>query len=993
MFKRCFGCMRELPAPDEPCPHCGYDRRAATFNRNHLPPGSTLGDRYVIGQALGLGSFGITYIGWDDVGQTRVTIKEFLPSAFALHRAGDPQVQFYSEQGHALFEEGLRRFGEETSVLRSLTQAESVSAILDYVRENGTGYAVMEYLSGQTLKARLAQCRTMTFDEAMEILAPVLRTLDEVHRNGLLHRDISPDNIFLCDDGRVKLLDFGSAQYELMRDDSEGLPVVLKHGYSPPEQYGSALTAGPWTDVFGAAATLYKMLTGIVPPDAPGRGQEDTLLLPSEVGCVLDQQAESAIMRALALAPEDRFPTADAFLEALEPSSDIEDGRHCRRWIIPVAAALVVIAAAVCAVVLHGRRPPAKPVTSDVVSVPESVTQYMASPSEGKETYYEGFQPDSMEPVYTAAGAPASVPYALFMQDGKCGLVGMDGTVALPASRTTIVWDTAQQLFLLDGSVYWDAQNGSAESAVIADAPQAYPDLRGSTYQYTDALYRVTASGDKILQQSSEGAFLVDGPSYGIAVRGTLTVEQKYDAATPLSCGVSALREDGKWKYRSVFGADLFGVSFESSLFPNGIPYSFSEGYVPLYDAETGLWGYGSTAGSNATGIFAVEPRYQMALPPVQGVAWVKTDQGYGTLRFGESEQICGQCGENVQYVYDSETGLLRIVGTGNMWDFTAENVPWLYDRRRIRTIRFEGSVTYLGANSFADCTALSSVVLPAALEAIGPFAFRGCGMLHAIGFPPSLLTIGDEAFAGCGDLAELALPASLQSIGLSAFRSCTAMQNMMVSAPISLPDWTFYGCTALQNADLSAVTAVGSHVFEGCTALRTVRLPARNATLGAYAFSGCALLENVQIPLGTTTLETAVFLNCTSLQSVVLPDGLRTVGQEAFSGCSSLASLSLPPTLTQISARAFYGCRGLRAALVPDSVTRIDDYAFALCTGITSFDLKDTVKVLGVHVFDGWTSRQSIRLKNPLLKRWLGTPAGWSDGWDAGCSASIAPA
>ena len=117
-------------------------------------------------------------------------------------------------------------FGEETAVLRRLGDAETISRILDWVEENGTGYAVMEYLSGETLKARLAKCRTMRYDEAMDILAPVLQTLDTVHQNGLLHRDISPDNIFLCDDGRIKLLDFGSAQLELMQNSVNWVMVV-----------------------------------------------------------------------------------------------------------------------------------------------------------------------------------------------------------------------------------------------------------------------------------------------------------------------------------------------------------------------------------------------------------------------------------------------------------------------------------------------------------------------------------------------------------------------------------------------------------------------------------------------------------------------------------------------------------------------------------------------------------------------------------------------
>ena len=985
MFTRCFGCMRELPVPDEPCPHCGYDRRAATFNRNHLPPGSVLCDRYVIGQALGLGSFGITYIGWDEIRQTRVTIKEFMPSAFAHHRAGDDTVQFYSPEGRALFEKGLRRFGEETAVLRRLTQTESVSTILDYVETNGTGYAVMEYLSGETLKSRLAQYRMLTFDEAMEILAPVLRTLDVVHQAGLLHRDISPDNIFLCDDGRVKLLDFGSAQFELIQN-SEELSVVLKHGYAPPEQYVQYMLAGPWTDVFGAAATLYKMLTGIVPPDVMQRQREDTLQKPSEIACVLPPQAEQALMRALSLRPEDRYPTAEAFLQALQPDDQTEKKKK-NRWAIPIAAAVVVLAAVLIAASLHGRsKPPQPPDTS--TTIPHETMTEPAGPVETQETYYDGFSPERMAPVHTASGASASVPFAVFWQNGRQGLVAADGRIALPATRSSIVWDEKQQLFLLDGSVYWDVQNNAPATAAVLTAPQGVPDLSDSYYQYSDALYRVTANGERILQSDAEGAFLVGGPPYGISVRGSLLVAEAYDKATPLCCGVSALYEDGKWTYRNAFGVDVFGRTFDGSIFPDGVPYSFSEGYVPVYDEDTALWGYADTAGKTV-----IEPRYRTALPPVQGTAWVQTDRGFGTLQFGETGKISGKCGENAYYRYDPMSGVLQIEGYGNMWDFTAENVPWLSYRRQIRTVQIEGSIAYLGANSFADCTALSSVTLPMDVQAIGPFAFRGCGMLRMLNLPMSVVLIGDEAFAGCTELVEIALPESLQSLGISVFRGCMSLQDVTFSATAAVPDWAFYGCTSLMTADLSTAVSIGNHAFEGCTALQTVQLPAKCTILGQSAFCGCTALESVRVPLGVTTLEASMFRDCTALRTVVLPDGLGTIGQEAFSGCTALSGLSLPPTLTHICERAFYNCRGMQNVLVPDSVKQIDAYAFAGCTGIPSFDLKDTVQILGSHVFDGWTARQIIYLKNPLLKRWLGTPSGWDDNWKAGCYAVITAA
>ncbi len=984
MFLRCYGCMRKLPAADEPCPHCGYDRRADTFNRNHLTPGSELCGRYIIGRALGLGSFGNTYIGWDTRENVRVTIKEFLPSTFACHRAGDQQVQFYSPQGRGLFEKGLQTFAQETAVLRRLTDAESVSRILDYVTENGTGYAVMEYLSGETLKARLARCRTMDFNEAMDVLEPVLRTLDLVHRNGLLHRDISPDNIFLCDDGRVKLLDFGSAQFDLLQD-SEGLSVVLKHGYAPPELYVPHMLAGPWTDVFGAAATLYKMLTGIVPSDVMQRKHEESIVPPSELECVIPQGAENALMRALSLRPEDRYATAQVFLDALTDADDAPEA-HKRLpkafWFVLLA---VIALSGVLAAVLFARGNHPKPPVGESTTLVEETTAPAPETEDLQIVYYEGFAPDALEPVCTASGATASLPYAVFRKDGKTGLVADDGRVVLDAAYTSVVWDTAQQKFLLDGRKCWDEQSGESEPTAFS-ADEDAPDLSGSTYQYSDMLYRVTKNGARIPQTASEGSFLVGSSPYGIVTRGSLLVEQIYDKATPLSCGVSALYKDGKWNYRNAYGVELFDHDIESGLYPNGTPYSYSDGVVPVYDADSKLWGFADTAGNTI-----IEPRFLLALPPVQGSAWIQTDKGFGTLAFAQEEnRIVGKCGENLTYAAQPESGLLVIEGYGAMWDFTDENVPWLSLCSRIRTVRFDGSVSYVGANAFKNCTALSSVTLPTDLRDIGPFAFSGCGMLRTLNLPAGLASIGDAAFARCDELTEIVLPETLQSLGCAAFMADTALQSAILPGALFLPDYAFYGCTALTTADLSGVTGIGSSAFEGCTALTTVTLPAKASSIGKRAFFGCVSLESVRIPLGVTTVEDATFEGCTALKTVTLPDGLKSIGQDAFSGCAAIGGLSLPPTLTHIGARAFSGCRGLQNVLVPDSVTRIDDYAFSGCTGVSSFDLKDTVQTLGSYVFNGWTARQNIWLKNPLLKRWLGNPAGWSSDWDAGCYAVI---
>ncbi len=1005
MFDRCYGCMRPIAVPGAVCPHCGYDPRITEYDRSHLPAGTVLSGRYVLGKALGLGSFGITYIGWDSQGQCRVTVKEFLPTAFACHRKGVNAVQFYSAEGRERFEKGLDKFREESATLRRLGDLDSIDRILDWVEENGTGYVVMEYLSGQTLKARLAECRAMSFPEAMAILTPVLRTLDAVHKNGLLHRDISPDNIFLCRDGRVKLLDFGSAQFDLLRD-TEGLSIVLKHGYAPPEQYVPHMLAGPWTDVFGAAATLYKMITGIVPPDVPQRQREETLLKPKDIDCDIPPMAEKAMLRALSLRPENRYATASVFLDALladgvigEPDEEEDetaekprrtDGR-LQAVLIGLGAAIVILALVVLLprMIRRAQQP-------SVTQVPDSSAAEESSlpdllPDAFPVQYFESFQPEAVLPLTDADGAPVSLPYAVFAQNGRRGLVSTGGAVRLQAQYGSIVWDNEKQLFLLDGSTLWDPLQGEVTLPGQPEQAQenAAPDLSDSHYE-TDGygLIRVTAQGERIAQDGAEGSFLVQGSGgWGIVSKGTVMVDPVYSRATPLSCGVAAFLKGDEWTYFNAYGAQILEDSFSAALFPAGTAFSFSEGYLPFYDDGTGLWGYVNTSGS-----IVVEPTYYTALPPMAGCAWVQTEKGFGVISFQSEQdgQIRGYCGDDLQYVYHPQTGTLDILGFGSMWDFTQTNVPWLGMRRQLRTVQMQGSVSYIGANSFFGCSNLTGIRMTEDLRGIGAFACKGCAQLQQFFLSSAVEAIGDEAFAGCGSLTFIEQDGSLANVGVGAFLNCTALSGVRFSGgELQLGARSFAGCTALTQATLDCV-ALGDDCFAGCTALQSVTLPARMAKIGVRIFRGCTALESFPFPMGVTVVPEEMFFGCVSLQSASLPDGLAQIDKSAFEGCTALNSLSLPPTLHTIGERAFYECRSLRSVLIPNSVTRIDSYAFAHCTSVTSFDLKDTVKTLGANVFEGWTAQQSIRIRNPFLKRLLGTPSGWDDNWDSGCNASI---
>ena len=274
----CPGCFHEKP--DTPvCPHCGYDE---SLKRSPLvlPHHAELNQgRYRVGRVLGKpGGFGITYLGWDERLQTKVAIKEYLPRELAGRDADHWTVAAHSGEDAAAFAFGLGKFLEEARTLARLDHPNLVR-VRDFFEEHGTAYLVMDYYDGLTLAEYLTRQPggRIGEDQAINILLPILDGLREVHAKGFLHRDIKPANIYLTAGNRPILLDFGAAR-QAMGEHSRSLSVVLSEGYAPIEQYQRNGKQGPWTDVYGAAATLYTMVTGQVPPSATDRlGQAGTL--------------------------------------------------------------------------------------------------------------------------------------------------------------------------------------------------------------------------------------------------------------------------------------------------------------------------------------------------------------------------------------------------------------------------------------------------------------------------------------------------------------------------------------------------------------------------------------------------------------------------------------------------------------------------------------------------------------------------------------------
>ncbi|HET9651074.1 MAG TPA: serine/threonine-protein kinase, partial [Usitatibacter sp.] len=232
-----------------------------------LPPGFRLHE-YRIDAVLGQGGFGIAYAATDVNLDARVVIKEYLPEGFA-YRADDYTVCARTDEDQDFYQGGLDSFLVEARTLATFRHP-NIVRVARFFEANKTAYMVLEYERGQSLKSWRKKRDNIPEATIVSLLAPLLDGLAVVHRTGYLHRDIKPDNIYVRDeDGSLVLLDFGAARQTATEKSEIGM--VVTPGYGPIEQYAGGGRQGPWTDIYSLGATLFWLVTGKKPVDAPSR--------------------------------------------------------------------------------------------------------------------------------------------------------------------------------------------------------------------------------------------------------------------------------------------------------------------------------------------------------------------------------------------------------------------------------------------------------------------------------------------------------------------------------------------------------------------------------------------------------------------------------------------------------------------------------------------------------------------------------------------------
>lgn len=346
----CIGCMKPL---DEGgiCSFCHLEQDKYQPIPRCLLPGTVLAERYVLGRVLGEGSFGITYMGWDQVLNHRVAIKEYYPSDFVSRdviRGTDKNVYVYERQGKEEYQENLDKFLNEARCLTRFNQWDGIVSVRDFFYENKTAYIVMEYINGMSVKDYIRQHGSMEGERVLQLMRPVLETLARVHKTGMVHRDISPDNILFSENKELVLIDFGSARVRNM-EMTKSMTVVFKRGYSPEEQYRANGRQGAWSDVYAICATMYFMLTARVPEDVIERiigASMKSLVDMPEVE--LSVRQKEALMKGISIRAEDRYDNiaklmTELYAEQETPTQQYRgesSGNVRKRWGIAAAGSI-----------------------------------------------------------------------------------------------------------------------------------------------------------------------------------------------------------------------------------------------------------------------------------------------------------------------------------------------------------------------------------------------------------------------------------------------------------------------------------------------------------------------------------------------------------------------------------------------------------------------------------------------------------------------------
>ena len=786
--KRCFGCMKIKPEGTA-CVYCGYEE--GMQNESHqLPAGTVLKEQYLIGRVLGQGGFGITYLGWDLYLDIPVAIKEYFPDRTVMRESAvSHEVVSYTGTVGERFRSNKERFMREAKMLAKFSDVAEIVQVKSFFMENNTAYIVMEYVDGITLKQYVSsKGGKLTVAETLALMEPVIEALGKVHKTGLVHRDISPDNIMMLSNGRMKLLDFGAVrdvgEADAERPLTRSTEAILKQGYAPIEQYQNRGSLGPWTDIYALCATMYFCLTGEVPPDAPERllGEEE-IDFKGKIPALTDVQA-AVFRQGMQLRAQKRLPSMDELHQKLYEAAPIvkkeeteqkpEKSKKSEKKPIPEKKGgnfkIIAVAGVVVLAVLLGIGVAGNGGGTDTPENTQSVAEnldwslengVLTITGEGDMPDYNGLWMEENPEEYREGR-----DYAPWVdQMGKIEYVVLGEGITSVGDNAFI---GAENLKEVEWSpalrrIGWNAFHSTGlENVVLPYTVEAigYNAFEGCRQlKHVDLPYR--------LSELRVGTFMNCESLENVIIRPYTSVETNAE-------------QDGQ-----VYTP--FGYYGESG-------YELRDFTIHTYR-------------ECSANTFAVE---------------------YGIYH----EYICdGWCGEDIRWSFDTETNTLKLEGTGQSWVYSlpeedmetwreefsdhwlyCEMPDWWYSfREDIETIVVGDGITHLNWALFSELPNLKNVDL-GNVEMIDCL-FRWCDSLEEIVVPETVTHIGACSFIGCKNLKKVEILADDAVLFWDVFRDAENLEEVHFGKNAKLAeDGTDLGIN--ENAVLYVYKNSGMHKY-----------------------------------------------------------------------------------------------------------------------------------------------------------------------------------
>lgn len=992
-INRCWHCMEDM-GESSICPHCGFDASKSKNLTYALKPNTILRGKYLIGNVLGQGGFGITYIGFDLALELKVAIKEYFPFNQASRNANkDTCLSWQGSQAqNESWSNGCRRFLAEARKMAKINSIPEIVSVRDTFEENRTAYIVMDYVPGLTLKEHVRRNGTFTYSECMDLLLPLVDGLDKVHRQGIVHRDISPANLMLTPQGKVYLLDLGAAKD--LKDAPGTSQLVATMGYSPVEQYTNNSQVGAWTDVYAITASIYYCLFGRTPPAAIDRVENDTLDFTGKGKHALTREQIAVLQKGMSVKKELRYQSAMELFVALR---DAGKKKSPIKWIL-AGAAVAAVAAAVIGTLLV--KTPWLPTVESYGSTGTHTDNYMVAVAD-QYKYYADLENGLLQADFNqeAKAFDLTAPALVYKQDpevegdGVSGLnlaenriygvysagqggsdflisMNLDGTEPKELLELTGAHTNPQYVKFSDGEeyLYYLMGMGSGDEMYVyryhiqsGKAERVTQDAVGWFCLYEKYMFYGVAGEDGaflLMRSTLDGkkAKVVDETHNfwnGIVADGNLYLMQSVSASGEQSVGMVQCDTEGVPVSE---GSGVFGVDWKNARWTVG------GGWVYYCENDNGELYRVRMDGTSRSQILS-------------GYPFEKLTYSNGELYFqdGYTDDAGKFHAYQAYFVNNDGTGLVSC----NM------------ESRESRTS--DNGIEYRIVNGVA----VLKGYVGTAKDVILPTEIGGYAVSPDVdweNFDYGILGKDNVIFYTMMDVSELTYSKNATGVTITGYSgqitgNCAnvAIPSEIDGSPVVLIGEKVFAERDFVNVYLPMqLVEIDAEAFDACEDLMHVVFPDTLVDIGNYAFYGCSLDgEEIVLPEGLTDLGMGVFYYCTP-KSVYLPSTLSSVGDGFMAGCGGEYLVSpdhediyardglifsksdtilyafpydrtgiytVPSSVTKIFDGAFYGSQ-LRKIILPNSVRYINDRAFIFCRDLTSIVMSKNVEEIGSRAF-----------------------------------------